>query len=166
MEGFMENRSHFPEALVRSLLGFIAGFLATLTFHQVALTLLWAVGVAPSPPFSMTPTQPLGVPLVISLAFWGGLWGTVFAAFDPSFPRGRGYWLAAFLFGAILPSLIALFVVLPLKGRPMAGGWRLPALVVPFLVNGFWGIGTGIFLRLFIGSFKSLSGRAEAGGRT
>ena len=27
-------------------------------------------------PFSMAPTAPVHVPAVISLAFWGGVWGT------------------------------------------------------------------------------------------
>lgn len=46
-------------------------------------------------------TQPLGVPAVISLAFWGGVWGILFELIHNRFPRGGGYWLTAFLFGAI-----------------------------------------------------------------
>ena len=30
------------------LFGFVAGFLATVIFHQLALALLWIIGVAPS----------------------------------------------------------------------------------------------------------------------
>jgi hypothetical protein len=55
----------------------------------------------------------------------------------------------AFLFGAVLPSLVALLIVLPLKGHPMGGGWGLPLLVTVFLINGAWGVGTAFFLRLF-----------------
>jgi hypothetical protein len=131
----------------RLLLGFIAGFLSTLIFHQLVLGLLWSVGVAPSPPFSMTATPPFGVPAVLSLAFWGGLWGILFAFSERGFPRRAGYWIAAFLFGAVLPSLIALFVVLPLKGQPVAGGWRPDLWLRAFLINGAWGIGTGLILR-------------------
>ena len=135
--------------LTRVVPGFVAGFIATIIFHQLALALLWAAGVAPIRPFAMAATQPLGIPAVISLAFWGGIWGIVFALVDASFPRGRGYWVTAFLFGAVLPSLAALLVVLPLKGRPMGGGWHLPLLVTVFLVNGFWGLGAGMFLHAF-----------------
>jgi len=39
----------------RSLAGFIAGFFATLVFHQLALAILWAVGIAPFGPFSNGP---------------------------------------------------------------------------------------------------------------
>ncbi len=133
----------------RVISGFVAGFIATIIFHQLVLTVLWAAGVSPMRPFVMAATQPLGMPAVISLAFWGGVWGIVFALVDASFPRGRGYWVTAFLFGAVLPSLVALLIVLPLKGAPMGGGWHLPLLVTAFLVNGFWGLGTGVFLHAF-----------------
>jgi hypothetical protein len=130
------------------LFGFVAGFLATVIFHQLTLALLWIIGVAPSGPFPMAPTRPFGVPAVLSLAFWGGVWGILFALVQRGFPRGGAYWVAAFLFGAILPSLVALMVVLPLKGRPMGGGWHPPLLLTAFLINGVWGIGTGLILKL------------------
>lgn len=136
---------------MRILFGFVAGFLATLIFHQVALALLWWAGVAPFGPFSMIATQPFGVPAVISLAFWGGVWGILYGLIDVSFPRGSGYWLTAFLFGAILATLVALLVVLPLKGRPMGGGWQPALLVTAFLINGVWGVGTGIILKALWG---------------
>jgi hypothetical protein len=139
---------------MRILFGFIAGFLATLIFHQVIVALLWWAGVGPFGPFSMAATQPFGVPAVISLAFWGGVWGILFGLIDISdisFPRGSGYWLTAFLFGAILPTLVALLVVLPLKGRPMGGGWQPAPLVTAFLINGAWGVGTGLILKVLSG---------------
>jgi hypothetical protein len=129
-----------------SLRGFLAGFLATLIFQQLTLAVLWGAGVAPLGPFSMAATRPFGVPAVLSLAFWGGAWGVLFAFIDGLFPRGSGYWAAALLFGAVLPSLVALLVVLPLKGQQLAGGWHVPLLATAFLVNGAWGIGTGLIL--------------------
>ena len=140
-----------PKQLNRSpgrlLSGFIAGFLATLIFHQLVLALLWAINVAPFGPFPMAATKPFGVPAVFSLAFWGGVWGILFALIDHRFPARFGYWLTAFLFGAIFPSLVALLVVLPLKGKPMGGGWHAPLLITAFLINGAWGVGTGLFLK-------------------
>lgn len=146
----MAHRSSasFP---VRVLFGFLAGFLATLIFHQVLLALLWAAGIAPFAPFPMTATVPLGVPAVFSLAFWGGVWGILFALIDGGFPSGFGYWVVAFLFGAVLPSAVALLVVVPLKGGPLGGGWAPALLLTVFLINGAWGVGTGLFLRLFGG---------------
>lgn len=128
--------------------GFIAGFLSTLIFHQLTLEALWRAGYAPFGPYVMTATPPFGIPAVFSLALWGGVWGIVFALARITFPRRGGYWLTAFLFGAIFPSLVALLVVLPLKGLPMGGGWHTPLLVTAFLINGAWGIGTGLILKL------------------
>lgn len=140
---------------MRTLFGFIAGFFATLIFHQLALAALWRAGIAPFAPFSMAATHPFGVPAVISLAFWGGVWGIVYGLIDNRFPSGGGYWVTAFLFGAIFPSLVALLVVIPLKGGPVGGGWHAALLVTAFLINGAWGIGTGLFL-------KALSTRSHA----
>jgi hypothetical protein len=129
------------------LFGFISGFFATLIFHQLVLAMLWGLGLAPFPPYSMALTHPFGIPAVFSLSFWGGLWGILFALIHRGFPRDGAYWVAAFFFGAIFPSLVALLVVLPLKGRAMGGGWHLSLLVTAFVVNGTWGVGTGLILK-------------------
>jgi hypothetical protein len=137
--------------LTKLLFGFIAGFLATLIFHQLALALMWSMNFAPYKPFAMTPTHPFGIPSVISFAFWGGIWGILFALIEGRFPRGGAYWVTAFLFGGILASLVAFVIVLPLKGQPMGGGWHLQVMVRAFILNGLWGIGTGLFLKWFVG---------------
>lgn len=153
-----------PVSLSRLIVfGFMAGFLSTLTFHQLTLKALWLSGYAPFGPYVMTATQPFGIPAVFSLALWGGVWGIVFALTQITFPRGGGYWLTAFLFGAILPSIFALLVVLPLKGKPMGGGWHMHLLVTAFLINGAWGIGTGLILKLLSG-ISRLRRRPFAGG--
>jgi hypothetical protein len=136
------------------LYGFIAGFLSTLVFHQLTLEVLWVVGLAPFGPFSMVATSPFGIPAVFSLAFWGGIWGILFAQLERGFPRRGGYWAVTFLFGAILPSLFALLIVLPLKGKSMGGGWHAPILITAFLINGAWGIGTALFLKKLSGAFS------------
>jgi hypothetical protein len=87
--------------MTRLLFGFIAGFLATLIFHQLTLAILWGIGLAPFKPFSMVATQPFGVPAVISLAFWGGIWGILFVLIEGRFPPRGAYWVMAFLFGAL-----------------------------------------------------------------
>lgn len=134
----------------RIVFPFAAGFLATLIFHQLTLWVLWQAGVAPFASFSLAATSPFGVPAVFSLALWGGLWGILFELAESRFPSGGWYWVSAFLFGALLPSLVALLIVLPLKGRPLGGGWGLPLLVTAFLINGAWGVGTAFFLRLSV----------------
>jgi hypothetical protein len=151
----MADMADAGAAPARLVLGFVAGFVSTLIFHQIALALLWTLGIAPFGPYSMAATSPFGVPAVISLAFWGGVWGILYALVDGRFPRNGGYWVAAFLFGAILPTLVALFVVVPLKGGPVAAGWNPFVWVTAFLINGSWGVGTGVFLRWGTGMVRT-----------
>lgn len=129
------------------LKAFIAGFVSTLTFHQGALALLYAAGLSPKPPFAMTATAPFRVPAVLSLAFWGGLWGIALWLAIRGAP-GPGYWMLAAVLGALGPSIIALFVVFPLKGMPVAGGWDPKIITGALILNGAWGVGVALFMRL------------------
>jgi len=135
----------------RFVLAFLAGFVATLTFHQAVLWLFHAMHQTDRTPWLMTGVPPFGVPAVISLAFWGGVWGVIMIPLIAR-ARGMGYWLAALAFGAVLPTLVAAFVVAPLKGQHMAGGGHAgKMLVFGLCVNGAWGLGTAILYRLFGG---------------
>lgn len=125
---------------------FEAGFLATLVFHQGMLGVLHLLGPAPAP-FNLTPVPPLGVPAVISLAFWGGVWGWPIAWLIRT-AQGSAYWLRAVVAGAIGPSSVALFIVFPLKGLPLAGGWDPKLIVGALLLNAAWGFGVALWLRL------------------
>lgn len=126
---------------------FLAGFGATLVFHQGLLGLLHVAGISPLAPFNLTATAPLGVPQGFSLAFWGGVWALALA---PLIGRvtGARWWAAWIIAGAIAPSVVALFVVFPLKGMPMAGGWDPKLIVGALLLNGAWGLGCAVLLRL------------------
>jgi hypothetical protein len=104
------------------LKAFIAGFASTLVFHQGVLWLLYAGGFSPRAPWNMTPVPPLNVPAAISLAFWGGLWGIVLWALIGA-SHGGAYWTKALVIGALGPSLVAWFVVMPIKG--FGPRWRL-----------------------------------------
>ena len=119
-----------------------------LLFHQGALALLNAAHLAARAPYSFAPTAPFGIPQVWSLACWGGVWGLILAA---ALRRWDGPALVAnaTLFGAIVPTLVAWFVVAPLKHQPMAAGFVLSAMAVGVIVNAAWGLGTGIGLNLF-----------------
>ncbi|MGZ5494444.1 MAG: hypothetical protein ACXW3E_14285 [Thermoanaerobaculia bacterium] len=132
----------------RPLFGFVAGFVATLIFHQIALQLLHTAGIAPNPAWPMKPVPPFGVPQVISLAFWGGVWGAIMI---PVIDRRRGgaYYAIAIVFGAILPTLVAWFLVAPLKHQPVASGWNPRRMMIGPIVNAAWGLGTAALYRLF-----------------
>jgi hypothetical protein len=129
------------------LVGFVAGALSVVIFHQGTAALLYGLELTKRAPFSLQPTQPFGVPQLLSIAFWGGIWGMVFAVL---FSRldGAKLIIASLVFGAIFPTLVAWFVVAPLKGQPAAGGFVPMAMLIGPIVNGAWGLGTGIGLAL------------------
>jgi hypothetical protein len=145
----MENKIEHIGFFKRSIVGFVAGFLATITFHQVALWVMHSAGIAPFSPYNMTAIPPWGVPAVISLSFWGGVWGIVFAWVYGMFPPRNWFWVTSFLFGALFPSLVALMIIGPLKGRMIGVGWNWQLLLTVFLINGVWGFGTAAFLYLY-----------------
>lgn len=148
MSAELTTRMQSAVSVQKLVIGFIAGFLAVLIFHQPVLSFLTAVGFAKAATYSMHATAPFGVPQVLSLSFWGGLWGIVFALVEGRFPRGLAYWIVAFLFGAIFPTLVAWFVAAPLKGQPMAGGWDVYRMMTGLIINGAWGVGTALVLLL------------------
>ncbi|MGE5638983.1 MAG: hypothetical protein ACM30H_02735 [Clostridia bacterium] len=129
------------------VVGFVSGFVSVLLFHQGAAELLHAIGLASRAPYSMEATRPFGVPAFLSLAFWGGVWGVLLAASLAKLDGPRLIW-AATVFGAVLPTLVAWFVVAPLKGAPMAAGFAPKAMLVGPIVNAAWGLGTGLGLAL------------------
>jgi hypothetical protein len=134
------------------LIGFVAGAIGVLLFHQIVLLLGHALGLVPVAPYSLRPTPPLGIPQIASAVFWGGIWGTLLVLVIAWIPAVDRLWAAA-LFGAVLPSLVAALVVTPLKGGDMAA-WLTPGrIVLALLVNGAWGLGTWLFYRLGRRSF-------------
>src|SRR3954452_6307802 len=142
---FTRTRSSLPG---RFLFGFLAGFVSTLTFHQITIALLAALGALQASAYDLRAVPPLGLPQVIRLAFWGGVWGCVWALVALRVPRGMSVWLAGLAFGALLPSLVGWFVVAPLKGQPIAAGWTVARLWISSVVNGVWGLGTALLYEL------------------
>ena len=143
----MTNRNNNWALLI--LIAFIAGFLSVLIFHQPMLIILKAIALAPEKltAYPMAATSPLGIPRVFSLAFWGGIWGIALAVAVTQ-TRGLGYWLSGLILGALGPSLVNWFVVQPLKGEPVGGGWAIPGVLTALLVNAAWGLGTVLLFRL------------------
>jgi hypothetical protein len=85
----------------------------------------------------------------ISLALWGGVWGIVMMAALPRALANTSYIVAGSAFGALLPSAVALLLVMPLKGQPMAGGGDVRIIIAALILNGLWGAGTALFIDLF-----------------
>ena len=123
------------------LKSFIAGFLSTLIFHQGLVALLAVIGVIGGGAYNLSPTEPLGVPAVISLAFWGGVWGIVLWLLVRA-SHGLKRWVWAVVVGAIGPTAVALLVVFPLKGIDVGPGM----VPVGMVLNGVWGAGVLVLL--------------------
>ncbi len=137
----------------RMAAGFIVAVVSVLIFHQGVWALLHFLdipGYGMPPPFPTDHVGPLGVPRIVSLCFWGGVWGALFGAFwrdaeGPSWRRGLVLGIAAALFG--------MFVVAALKGLPIGGNWQVTNWAKSFLINGIWGVGVGLMLGKYLGGF-------------
>ncbi len=129
------------------LRAFVGGFVATLLFHQGVLALLHMADPNVPAAYNMAATAPLGVPAVLSLAFWGGVWGLPIWLLIRR-ARGSGYWIKALVYGALGPSLLALAVVFPLKGMAFMAGWDPKIIVGALILNAAWGLGLAVFMRL------------------
>jgi hypothetical protein len=130
-----------------ALRAFVAGFLATVIFHQLTVLALNMTGLMPAgfKPWSIDPVPPFGVPAVISKAFWGGLWA-ILLLYVLRGQRGLAYWLSWTILGAVALSLVAIFVVPLLKGLPVPDFMqRFPIYA---LVNAAWGLGTALLLKI------------------
>jgi hypothetical protein len=132
----------------RMAFGFFAAVISVLIFHQGMWALLHVLavpGLTMPAPFPTGPIPPFGVPSIVNLCFWGGLWGALFAAVW----RGpvASYWLGGLVLGfaAVLTSY---FIVAALKGRPIGGGWVLTNWIRSLLLNESWGLGVGLIMML------------------
>lgn len=127
---------------------FLCGAAAVLILHQGTLAAIYLAGFTAPAPYSLAPTPPWDVPQLWSLAFWGGVWGIVLAATLRRL-TGGSLIVASVVFGAVFPTLVAWFIVAPLKGQPMAAGFVPAAMAIGPIVNAAWGLGTGLGLALF-----------------
>lgn len=131
--------------LPRAVLGFIAAALSVLTFHQLMLGLLHVLAIPgleiPGTPYRFAPVPPFGVPVLLNLCFWGGLYGALFGLAFPKIAMPR--WLAGLLLG-LLAVLVGFFIVPAIKGLPIGGGWVINNWIRSILINGCFGVGVGL----------------------
>jgi hypothetical protein len=125
----------------------IAGGISVLVFHQTLLQLFFWCGLAPQAAFRVAVVPPFNAPMVVSITFWGVVYGGVFGWCRPWLPR----WA---VFKALLAGLFALlmswFVVRPLAGHPIAFGWQIAPMLRSAAACLMWGIGIVLILPLLL----------------
>ena len=141
--------------ILRLLLAFVAGFISVILFHQGMLAVLNLINFTEATPYRTNPTQPFGIPTILSISFWGGVWGILLAVLTLPLRNKLSYWLTALLFGAVAPTAVFLFVVSPLKGMPFAGGWEIKRIATGLMLNGAWGLGTALLLQFAVGRLNT-----------
>ena len=118
--------------------GCLGGFLNSITvwlFGIAGITALFNVQIAP------TLTAAWLYPRIV----WGGIWGFLFLL--PFFPRK---YLYKGILLSLLPTLIQLFVVFPLKANKGIMGIELGSLTPIFVIlfNCVWGITAAFWLKI------------------
>jgi hypothetical protein len=71
----------------RIFLGCIAGAISVLVFHQTTLQLFFWFGLAPQAAFRVAVVPPFHAPMVVSITFWGAVYGGMFRWLVPYLPR-------------------------------------------------------------------------------
>lgn len=134
----------------RLLVGFLAGFLSHLIFQGGFGAVLHAAQVLPALTWSLTPVPPLGIPKSLNLGFWAGLWGLAYAMLEPRLTARLGWWLGGLAFG-LAPLAVFWFVVLPLKGLGLGGGFHLAMVPIQVGFHLIFGLGVAIIFRFGLG---------------
>lgn len=141
----------------RLCLGFLAGLLSHLIFQGGFGASLYAVHLLPALPWSLTSVPPLGVPKTLSLGFWAGLWGLAYALLERRLTARFGLWLGGFVFG-LAPLAVHWFVVLPLKGMGIGGGFHPAMMPIEIGFHEAFGIGVAITFRSGLAFARRMTG--------
>ena len=148
-----------PPTLKRLFLGFLAGTISHLIFQDTLLGFLYAARLVPALPWSLMPVPPLGVPASLNLAFWAGLWVVAYAMLERRMTNLFGWWPGGLVFG-IVPLVVYWFVVLPLKGVGIGGGFHPAMVPLHVALHAVFGIGTAILFRLGLVLVRRGGGRS------
>ena len=145
---------------------FLEGFTEVMRFALPLLDAFFRYPVKLSPDhtaWSLLPVAPLGVPQLLYLCFWGGIWALVLAglirfAHMPDL-------LTGFLLGAVVCTAVGFTLQAGALGAQSWTGKLLPAWLAMALTNGVWGWGTAGLMRAagVAGDRQPLPRRREQG---
>ncbi|HEY1412975.1 MAG TPA: hypothetical protein VGF36_12590 [Rhodopila sp.] len=144
----------------RIFLGCIAGAISVLVFHQTTLQLLFWSGLAPQAAFRVAVVPPFNAPMVVSITFWGAVYGGLFAWAEPVLPRL--VLLKAPLAG-VFAMLMGWFVIRPLAGHHVAFDWHIAPMLRSAAACGMWGLGVTLILPMLLP--RGLNRRRQAWDR-
>ena len=105
------------DAMRTIIVGLVAGALSVLVFHQLGFWLSSKLLGTGFTLYNMRPVPPWGVPTILSLAFWGGLWGIAAAFLVPRLPGALSGVLGWMLFAGIVVTLRIVTDPAPLKSQ-------------------------------------------------
>ncbi len=129
----------------RVILGCIAGALAVLVFHQTTLQVLFWLGLAPQAAFRVANVTPFNAPMVVSITFWGAVYGGLYGGLLPWMPR---LMLVRALLAGVFALLMSWFVIRPLAGHPVAFGWETAPMLRSGAAALMWGVGIALIMPL------------------
>ena len=145
----------------RIFLGGIAGAISVLVFHQTVLQLFFWCGLAPQAAFRVAVVPPFNAPMVVSITFWGAVYGGVFGWLAPRLPQPI---LAKAFLAGLFALLLSWFVVRPLAGNPVAFGWQIAPMLRSSAACFMWGVGITLVLPLLLP--RGLTGARRTWGPT
>lgn len=128
---------------MRFLLGFSAGALSHVIFQGALGAILYAADLVPELVWSTKPVPPFGVPTTLNNMFWDGLWGIAYALLEPRLTARLGRMPGGLVFG-FAPLLVYWFVVLPLKGAGVGGGFDADKVSLQVAFDAIVGLGTAV----------------------
>jgi len=123
------------------MLGGFVGALCVLPFYQGLWTACAKAGLR------LQPYPAAGLPLIVSLALIGGALGAAFALVLPSLRRPG--WQCGALLGALV-TVFLWFIIVPLTGAPVAGGFHVVRMVQTLTINMGWGVSVGLLISLLL----------------
>jgi hypothetical protein len=129
-----------------ALIGFIAGALSVLIFHQGMVLILHLMKQVPNFPWNIATFRggPIPVPVIVNQMFWGGLWGVGFAALGGLIPIAHSI-LRGVVYGLLGPMLLGNGILVPFfRKTPYFWNFDPTRMVISALIAGAFGAGIAI----------------------
>jgi hypothetical protein len=133
-----------------ALLGFVAGALAVLVFHQGMVLILHLMKQVPNFPWNMSTFRggPIPIPVIVNQMFWGGLWGIGFAVLGGLIPIAHNI-LRGVVYGLLSSFLLGNGILVPFfKKTPYFWNFDPTRMLISALIAGAFGAGIAVFYRL------------------